>query len=161
MFWLVPSLLNSFFDSVQNALGKHGAQKVDVLSAAWAQRFFALFIIIPLALINQSFKSFDSLNSTFWIAALISSSTAALTSILFIRAVKISPLSLTLPITTFTPVFLLITSPIIVGEFPKPLGVLGILSVVFGSYILNLSKRAHGALEPIVLLTYSLLAVIM
>src|SRR3989344_3848252 len=117
MLWLLFSLLNSFFDSVQNALSKHGAQKVDVLSAAWAQRFFALFIIIPLALINNSFRSFDLLNSTFWTAALISSSVAVITSILFIRAIKISPLSLTLPITTFTPVFLLVTSPIIVGEF--------------------------------------------
>ena len=146
MIWLIFSLLNSFFDSASNAFSKHGAQKINVLSAAWALRFYSLFILFPLAFL---FDSFRPVGANFWIALFATSSLNAVTSILFVKAIKDSPLSLTLPITTFTPVFLLITSPIILGEFPNPLGIIGILSVVVGSYVLNLNKRAHGFFEPI------------
>lgn len=146
MLWLPLSLLNAFFESVSNALGKRGAQKIDILSVAWSQRFFALFILIPLSFLTHSFHS---VNSVFWIALLVTSALNTITSILFVKAIKDSPLSLTLPIVTLTPLFLLISSPFIVGELPKPLGVVGIISTVIGSYILNLSKRIHGPLEPI------------
>lgn len=146
MSWLIFSLFNSFFDSVSNALNKKGAQKINVLSAAWAQQFFALFVLIPLVIF---YKSFQSVNSTFWLALLAASTLNTIAAILFVKSIKDSPLSLTLPITTFTPVFLLITSPLILGEFPKTLGIIGIFSVVIGSYILNLNKRANGPFEPI------------
>lgn len=146
MLWLILTLLTALSESVSNALGKKGAQKVDVLSAAWAQRFFALFILVPLVIVTNSFMP---VNSTFWVALLSSAILNTINSIIFFKAVKDSPLSLTLPIVNFTPVFLLITSPIMLGEFPKPLGLLGILTTVVGSYILNLSQKVHGPLEPI------------
>lgn len=146
MQWLVFSILNAFFESLSNAFGKSGAQKINVLSVSWAQRFFSLFIILPLVIFTNSFQQ---VNHTFWIAVFATSSLNTITSLLFVKAIKDSPLSLTLPIVTLTPIFLLITSPIIVGEFPKLLGVLGIISTVIGSYILNLSKRAHSPIEPL------------
>src|SRR3989344_2200008 len=146
MQWLVFSILNAFFESVSNAFGKRGALKINVLSAAWAQRFFSLFIILPLVLFTNSFQQ---VNYTFWIAVFATSSLNTITSLLFVKAIKDSPLSLTLPIVALTPIFLLITSPIIVGEFPKLLGVLGIITTVIGSYILNLSKRVHSPIEPL------------
>lgn len=146
MLWLPFSLLNAFFESVSNALGKKGAQTIDVLLVAWSQRFFALFILIPLVIATHSLSP---VNGTFWIALLVTSALNTITSILFVKAIKDSPLSLTLPIVTFTPLFLLITSPIMLGEFPKPIGLVGIVSTVVGSYILNLSQKIHGPFEPI------------
>jgi len=46
-------------------------------------------------------------------------------------------------------VFLLATSPIILGEFPTAAGVAGVLLVVVGSYVLNISKMRQGFWEPI------------
>ena len=146
MLWLPVSLLNAFFQSVSYALGKRGALKIDVLSATWSQSFFALFILIPLVIVTYSFSP---VNSIFWAALLSTSALNTIAYILFIKAIKDSPLSLTLPIVNFTPLFLLITSPIMIGEFPKPLGLVGILTIVIGSYILNLSQKIHGSLEPI------------
>lgn len=143
--WFLFSLLNAFFESTANAFGKKGAIKLDVLSAAWAQRFFSLFIIIPLVFVTHSIQT---VNQTFWIAVITSSLLNTLTTILFIKAVKNSPLSLTLPIVNLTPVFLLLTSPIMIGEFPRPLGLIGMLSTVAGAYILNSSKSVHGIFEP-------------
>lgn len=147
MHWLLFSILNAFFESVSNALGKKGAQRLDVLLVAWSQRFFSLFILFPLALFTNSFQS---VNQTFWHALIITSALNTITSILFIKAIKSSPLSVTLPIVSLTPVFLLITSPLIVGEYPKLLGIIGIISTVVGSYILNLSKKKEGLLEPLI-----------
>ena len=144
--WLQFSLLNALFESFSNVFGKRGAQKVGAISTAWASRFFSLFILIPIVFLT---KSFQDLNIVFWIALLIAACLNTVTSILFAKAIKDSPLSLALPITTFTPIFLLISSPIIVKEFPKPLGIIGIFLIVIGAYILNLSKRLHGAFEPI------------
>lgn len=146
MLWLPFALLNAFSESVSNALGKRGALKIDILSVAWSQKFFALFILIPLAIITHSFIP---VNGTFWLALLATSALNTITSILFVKAIKDSSLSLTLPIVTLTPLFLLITSPLLIGEFPKPLGVLGILSTVVGAYILNLTQKVHGVFEPI------------
>lgn len=146
MLWLPFSLLNAFFESVSNALGKKGSETIDILSVAWSQRFFALFILIPLVIITHSFRP---VNETFWVALIATSALNTITSVLFVKAIKNSPLSLTLPIVTLTPLFLLISSPFIVGEFPKPLGVIGIISTVIGSYILNLSKKVYGPFEPI------------
>lgn len=146
MNWFPSAFLTALFESFSNVLGKRGAQKINTLSAAWSAKFFSIFIILPIAMINNFFIP---THTTFWIALFATSSLNTITSILFIKAIKDSPLSLTLPIVTFTPAFLLITSPLIVGEFPAPLGILGVLLVFAGSYILNLSKRVHGPFEPI------------
>lgn len=146
MSWIFLSFLTAFFQSIAHALDKRGALKIDVLSVSWAQSFFALVLLFPLTILTDSFQT---VRDPFWIALLTSSALNTIASILFIKAVKDSPLSLILPILTLTPLFLLITSPFILGEFPKPLGLIGIFSTVIGSYILNLSKRTQGLLEPI------------
>lgn len=147
MQWLLFSLLNAFFESLSNALGKKGSQQLDILTVAWSQRFFALFVLLPLVLFTNSFQS---VNQTFWFALLATSLLNTITSILFVKAIKNSPLSLTLPIVSLTSVFLLITSPLIIGEYPKLLGIIGIISTVVGSYVLNLSKKEEGLLEPLI-----------
>lgn len=144
--WLPFSLLNALFESVSNALGKRATQTVEELPIVWSSRFFSLCILFPFALLTQSFTL---PNTTFWIALVMGAILNTFTAILFIKAIKNSPLSLVLPIATFTPVFLLVTSPLIVKESPPLLGVAGVLLIFIGSYILNISKRIHGAFEPI------------
>jgi uncharacterized membrane protein len=64
------------------------------------------------------------------------------------KAIKHSDLSLTVPMVVFTPLFLLITSPLIVGEFPNLFGFFGVILIVVGSYLLQVKKRAEGILQP-------------
>jgi drug/metabolite transporter (DMT)-like permease len=45
-------------------------------------------------------------------------------------------------------VFILITSPIMVGEWPNFWGVVGVLFIVAGSYVLNLGERQRGYFAP-------------
>jgi len=68
--------------------------------------------------------------------------------LLYIRALKLADLSLAVPLVTFTPLFLLVTSPLIVGENPTVMDAVGIVCIVIGSYILNLKHRQQGLLAP-------------
>ncbi|MGE4297631.1 MAG: EamA family transporter [Desulfovibrionaceae bacterium] len=85
----------------------------------------------------------------FWVAL---GSSAALNSValtLYFTAIRASDLSLTAPMLTFTPLFLLATSPLLVGEYPDAMGGAGIVCIVAGSYILHLKARRSGFLGPV------------
>jgi drug/metabolite transporter (DMT)-like permease len=58
-------------------------------------------------------------------------------------------MSLTLPLLAFTPLFLIATSYLILGERPTRLGVAGILMISGGSYLLNLHEIRSGWLGPL------------
>lgn len=58
-------------------------------------------------------------------------------SLLFQRALTVSPVSLTVPYLSFTPAVLLITSYFMLGEVPEATGVLGVVIMTAGAYGLN------------------------
>ncbi len=62
---------------------------------------------------------------------------------LYTRAIKTSDLSLTVPLVTLTPLFMLVTSPLIVQEYPTWGDAVGVLLLIGGSYVLN-SKTHSG-----------------
>lgn len=145
--WFLFAFLTAFFESLKNVFSKKGLQNSDEYIVAWASRFFALPLLF-LALFFIKIPSFGSLNNQFWIALLLNSILNTWAFILFMRAIRCSDLSITIPMITFTPLFLLITSPLILGEFPKLLGLIGVLLIVVGSYILNIKESKKGYLAP-------------
>jgi len=56
---------------------------------------------------------------------------------LFLSAIRMSPLSLTVPLLAFTPVLTILTAAVLVGEHVTPRGALGISMVTLGAYVLN------------------------
>jgi drug/metabolite transporter (DMT)-like permease len=62
-------------------------------------------------------------------------------NLLFLRAVQLSPLSLTIPFLSFSPVFSALFSTVLLGELPGPLQLFGMLWVVAGAFLLNLSRE--------------------
>jgi len=71
------------------------------------------------------------------------------TVILYIKALKLSPLSLTLPFLSLTPFFLILNSYLILGEKVSLQGGVGIFLIVSGSYVLNISEMKNGLLGPL------------
>ena len=90
-----------------------------------------------------------SLASSFWTWLAVGGVLGGVTYWLYGLALKAGDLSLTLPMLAFTPLFLLVTSPLTLGEFPEPGGLCGIALVVAGAYVLNLRERKSGVLGPI------------
>jgi drug/metabolite transporter (DMT)-like permease len=72
-------------------------------------------------------------------------------TILFYRALATTDLSLCIPMLAFTPVFLILTSFLILGELPTPAGAADILLVTSGAYLLNLEygkSMSEACLAP-------------
>jgi drug/metabolite transporter (DMT)-like permease len=68
---------------------------------------------------------------------------------LIFKALSSSDLSLSVPMLSFTPVFLIGTSYVILHETPSFFGFLGICIIVSGSYVLNISAGHEHVLDPI------------
>ncbi len=144
MLWLLFSILTAFSESMKDVFSKNNLKNLDEYAVAWALRFFALPFLLPLLLVIE----IPPLGRQFWIALLVSGTLNVITTILYMRAIKLSDLSLSVPMVTFTPLFLLLTSPLLVGEFPGIYGLAGIIFIVTGSYTLNIKERSRGYLAP-------------
>lgn len=144
MISFISAFLTAFFESVKDVFSKKGLQAVDEYIASFSFKFFALPFLIPLVFIF----GIPHLGSNYIIALIIDGSLNLVTIILYMRAIKVSDLSITVPLVAFTPLFLLMTSPLILGEYPTPLGVVGVMLIVFGSYLLNIRKVNNGLLGP-------------
>ncbi len=144
MLWIVPAVLAALFASLQDVFSKKGLKDIDEYIVSWALRFFALPFLLPLLL----FIEIPQLGPLFWTALLVNGLLIVVATILYMKAIKHSDLSLTIPMITFTPLFLLITSPLLIGEFPAFSGVIGVFLIVLGSYVLNIKERHNGFLAP-------------
>ena len=144
MTWIFFAFLTALFRSLTDVAGKFGLKNMDEYIVAWAFNFFALPILIPILF----FIEIPDITPGFWLAILVSGTLNIATAILYLKAIKLADLSLVIPLSTFTPLFLLITSPIIVGEFPNFFGLIGVFLIVFGSYILNIKEKKNGLFAP-------------
>lgn len=70
--------------------------------------------------------------------------------IIYCQAIRLSPLSLTMPYLALVPVATMVTGQLALGEVPSPAGAGGVVLLAIGSYVLNLRARAtHGWLGPL------------
>lgn len=68
---------------------------------------------------------------------------------LFLRAVQLSPLSLTTPYLAFTPVFTAFTAMFFLNQIPSPPGWFGIAVVCIGAFFMNPGAKGDGPLAPL------------
>lgn len=149
MLWLLLAIGTALSEGTKDALSKRGLRKFDEYTVAWALRFFSLLLLIPLLF----FIEIPKVDNIFWYALAFTVITNTIASIMYMKALKLSPLSLTTPMLTFTPAFLLVTSPLILGEFPSYMGLFGVILIVIGSYVLNIAEMKKGPLQPFKALT--------
>jgi len=103
--------------------------------------------------ILSSLAGVPELSSGFLPAVAVTVAINILATILSYRALSTSDLSLCLPMLAFTPVFLLLTSFLILGEVPALAGILGIFLVAMGSFLLASGESPTSFLAPLVTLS--------
>ena len=140
MLWFIFAFLTALFEATKDVLSKKSLKDIDEYVIAWSIPCFALPFLLPILL----FTEIPPLGERFWLALVTGGTLYAFTLVLYMKAIKASDLSITVPMLTFTPLFLLITSPLMVGEFPGIFGLIGIFLIVTGSYLLNINKKFHG-----------------
>ena len=137
IFSYIYAILSALFEALRNVSGKMGLKDMDEYLVTWAFGFFALpFLVFP-----YLFISIPSLGNQYWIALISDGILNVIATILQLKAMKHSDLSLVIPLTSFTPLFLLIMAPLILGQYPTFLGIIGVILIVIGSYILNIKRR--------------------
>lgn len=143
MLWVLYSLLSAFGWATADAFTKR-VPKADDYILMLARFLYAS----PLALLLLFFIQIPKLESGFWLVLSIAIPVEALAWVLYIKAIRSSPLSLVAPLISLTPFFLVLTSFVILNELPSAIGFFGIFLVVIGTYILNLKGIRNGIFEP-------------
>ena len=132
--WLFFASLTAFFEACKDATGKQSLKSLDEYSVLFSFMAVGVVLLLPVLLIS----GVPPLLPGFWVALLIGGSLNILAFTLYVRALKLADLSLTVPLVTLTPLFLLVTSPLIVQEWPTWADGIGVVMLVIGSYVLNL-----------------------
>jgi drug/metabolite transporter (DMT)-like permease len=70
-------------------------------------------------------------------------------TLLYFKALQITPLSMCVPYLSFTPVFLIPTGFVILGEVPSPLKAVGVALIVVGSLVMHRKLFAQGPMAPV------------
>lgn len=150
--WYTFSISSAFAEATHQALTKRHLKGVDQLFISFALSLFSIPWIGLVVLLGARAGSVSTFTLNFtpmflW-ALLVSCLCYGLARVFFVRAVMCAPLSVTVPINAFTPVFQLITAWVLLGEIPGGAGFLGIFLIVCGSYVLNLNLRGGGLFAP-------------
>ncbi|KHE94157.1 MAG: DMT family transporter [Candidatus Scalindua rubra] len=145
MSWFVYALVCALSLATADALSKKALDdNTDPSIVAWVRTGYAL----PFMAFIIPFIEKPELDRVFYVATLMAVPLDIIALLLYMKAIKISPLSLTLPFLSLTPVFLIGTSFIILGERPDRSGFTGIVLVVIGAYLLNVHTISEGFFEP-------------
>jgi drug/metabolite transporter (DMT)-like permease len=145
MAWLPYAIACSFIFALQSAYIKKLLAQASVYLVTWG----AFVGAIPFVVGVQMVSGVPAIAPSFYWAFSLDLVINMMALTLYVRAIQVSPLSLTIPFLAFTPVFLLLTGRLILGETPSLLGITGILLVVAGAYAINLDQVSKGVLVPL------------
>ncbi|WP_414621954.1 EamA family transporter [Calothrix sp. CCY 0018] len=144
MSWFLFAISTAFLESVRDIFNKKTVDKVDEYVITFSLNLLTALFSLPLFLFND----IPGLANNFWYAVIAIGILNTIAFLLFFKAIKASDLSIVAPITTLSPLLLLITSPFLVGEFPNAVGILGIFIIVIGAYVLKFQDKSRGYLAP-------------
>lgn len=144
MIWIVPSLLSAITQSGYDYFSKKKLQTIDEYTVSFSSFIFT----IPIMAILVFFIGIPSVTPKFLPAVIISGILNTAAIILYLKSIKISPLSLSIPMLAFTPVLMLVTSPLILNEFPSNNGIFGIVLITAGAYLLYFNKINKNIFLP-------------
>ena len=144
MVWYIFAILGALLNATYFMLSKKSLEKIDQYVLASGVFLSSSIVLISIAIIN----GIPQIGPGFYYSVLATGVLNVIAATLYYRALKITDLSLSVPMISFTPLFLIFTSFIILGEFPTMHGMLGIFLIITGSYILNSTRVGGDLLDP-------------
>jgi len=143
--WFILSLLCAVSLSLADLFSKIALRHADIFLVSWVKMAFSFLIL----LIVLPFVRLPSISGHFVRICLILFPLEVVAQLLYMKAIQVSPLSLTIPFLALSPIFLIATSFLMLGERIDRSGLLGILLIALGSYMLNIDKAAYGFFSPL------------
>jgi drug/metabolite transporter (DMT)-like permease len=142
--WPVLALATALFYGLQGAWTKRLTDRLPAIVAAWA--IFA-FAFPPLA-VYLAVQGLPDVAPVFWPALLATSTIGLLSFYLYASAIQRGDVGLTVPLLSLTPILMVPVEWVLLGAVPGLRGLVGILFVVTGVYLLNLGSARRGWLAP-------------
>lgn len=133
--WFFFSVLTALCYGFQSVFMKQYASSIDRRIVAWALFCFA----VPFYAGFVWYQGIPEVATEYYGAFAVSLAVNLVAWPLFVRAVQMEDVSLVMPLLAFTPVCIFFVEYLILGNTPNRKGVLGILLVVGGTYLLNFS----------------------
>ncbi|MFD2518678.1 EamA family transporter [Salinimicrobium flavum] len=146
MFGFLLAFGTAVSEALKDITSKYNLHHIDEYTAAFSMHLVQSLLLFPIVI----YLGIEYMSTRFLWALLASSVLQLGVILLYFKAIKRSEISVTLPLITLTPLFMLITSPIMIGEFPSTLGIFGILLIVTGTYISNISEDPKKIFAPFV-----------
>ncbi len=142
--WILWAATCSTLHAASSACTKHIVERSPLL----ASTFLSIAFGLPLYLLLLAATGVPPIRPGF-LPALAGAVAFNLATIpLRNLALRLSPLSLTMPFLAFTPLFLLVTESLLLGDRPGPRGLVGVVLIVLGAYALQLGAGT-GPLGPL------------
>ncbi len=142
LVWSLP-ILSGLADALSRGVIK--LTKVHKFILVAGGYFFAL----PFYFIWLLFEGIPDVHPVFWWVIAGHVPLLTLANIFTVEAHRSSPLLLTAPYLSLTPAFLLVTAPLMGVGLPTVWGVLGVLVITAGLYLLNTKDSRAGFLDPL------------
>jgi drug/metabolite transporter (DMT)-like permease len=143
--WVPLAIVTAVGFAASNSYAKALTTRAHVYVVTWAM----LTLTIPWAALLLATEGVPPIGERFYVAAFTSVVVNMVGTTLSVKALSLSPLSLTLPFLAFTPLFMLLPSWLVLQETPDALGLTGIFLIVAGGYSMHLDKIRGGLLAPI------------
>lgn len=144
MLWIAFALVAALADALRSTFSKVALRQTDSFFVAWAMVTFQGLFLLPAFF----FIDIPPIRSAFWPLFIGGSTLDIIATIFYMRAVQNSDLSITIPLLSLSSLFVLLLSPIINQEWPNGQGVLGVLIICIGTYVLRIDRRHTGFWEP-------------
>ncbi|MDL1985864.1 MAG: DMT family transporter [Deltaproteobacteria bacterium] len=144
MLWFILAIATALCVATGDALTKKFFGRFSPYDMAIASSIYSL----PFLIVYIFFIPIPQLDTVFWWIACILIPLDTFAFYLYMKAIKLSPLSLSIPFLSFTPVFMILTGFIVLEEVPNSWGIIGIGFVVAGSYLLNVTQVKYGYFAP-------------
>jgi len=148
MVWLYLSLASGFFVATKNIITRKLVFQTDKDVILYAKYLCVCFLCLLLVLLTGVPEIKPALYGYVFVASIID----VIAAWCFLNAIASSQLAKTFPLIALSPIFLLGTSYIFLREVPSCLGLVGVLLIVCGAYLLRVESIALGVLEPMRLL---------
>lgn len=103
---------------------------------------------LPIFFLWLFFYGTSGINPIFWPITIAHALLWGYANFLIIEAHRTSPLILTVPFLSLTPTLTLLISPIATRNIPQIGGIIGIIIITAGLYILNFEKNQKNLLDP-------------
>jgi drug/metabolite transporter (DMT)-like permease len=148
--WFVTALFSAFFLASADTLTKKYMSDYSGEELSLVRFGFTGLILAPFCFLNP----LPAVPQEFWMWVGLCMPLEWLALLLYMLAIRDSPLYLTLPYLALTPVFSVLTGWVVLGETVSAQGLVGILLVVTGTVLLNirhvgdresLTRRADGS----------------